>query len=28
MTIYINLKHLLIDNQKQIGLQFYPNKIK
>ena len=27
MTMYINLKHLLIDNQKQIGLQFYPNKV-
>lgn len=25
--MYINLKHLVIDNQKQIGLQFYPNKI-
>lgn len=24
---YITLKHLLIDNQKMIGLQFYPNKV-
>ncbi len=23
----ITLKHLLIENQKQIGLKFYPNKV-
>lgn len=26
-TKYVTLKHLLIGNQKQIGLQFYPNKL-
>ena len=26
-TKHITLKHLLINNQKQIGLQFYPNKV-
>ncbi len=24
---YVTLKHLLIENQKKIGLQFYPNKL-
>ena len=26
-AMFINLKHLVIDERKQIGLQFYPNKV-
>ena len=26
-TKYVTLKHLLIENQKKIGIQFYPNKL-
>ena len=26
-TLQVNLKHLLIKKQKQIGIQFYPNKV-
>ncbi len=26
-TMFINLKHLVIGEQKQIGIQFYPNKV-
>lgn len=26
-NLYINLKHLLIEGQRMIGIQFYPNKI-
>ncbi|WP_367591556.1 hypothetical protein [Aquimarina sp. 2201CG1-2-11] len=27
LTKHITLKHLLINNQKMIGLQFYPDKV-
>ena len=26
-TLQVNLKHLLINSKKKIGIQFYPNKV-